>query len=116
MLYVPRGKCRSFRGSKSLTYLYAALNLGNSSTPYSYDSRTRTYLQPTFSYQLLQRFLTVNSGPLKDLSLQKDAVLDRRTLPAGTPFVELLEIGLKEQTLAPTVLAALFTELSLQKA
>lgn len=36
-------------------------------------------------------------------------------MPAGTPLAELLEVGLKEQTLAPAILSALFAELSQQK-
>ena len=93
----------------------AALTLVNSSTPYSYDPRTRTYLQPTFSYQILQRFLTVNAAALRNLSLKTDLVLDRRTLSAGSSLADLLDIGLKDQTLAPMVLSALFAELSKQE-
>lgn len=63
----------------------------------------------------MQRFKTVNSELLKDLTLQRDFVLERRTLPQGTPITDLLDIGLKDQTLAPLVLSALFSELSSQK-
>ena len=56
----------------------------------------------------------MNSGALRNLTLQHDVHLERRTLTAGSPVVDLLDVGLKEQTLAPIVLTALFAELSRQ--
>lgn len=87
----------------------------NSSTPYSYDLRTRTYLQPIFSQQTLQRFRTVNEHTLGSLvTEEKIEVHDGLSLPEGTPLLNLIDVGLKDQTLAPTVLTALLEVLGKQ--
>jgi small subunit ribosomal protein S29 len=81
-----------------------------------YDSRTRTYLQPTFCYQTLQRFLTVNAHALDSLQTQRELVLENdRVIAPNTPLGELVDIGLKEQALAPTILSLLLEELGAQQ-
>ena len=95
--------------------MLAASNLVNSTTAHVYDMRTRTYLQPVFAYQTLQRFLKVNAPRLEQLRTQMDLEIERRPpVPAGTPFVELINIGLKDQGLAPTVLNAVLEEIGKQ--
>jgi small subunit ribosomal protein S29 len=77
--------------------------------------RTRTYLQPIFAYQTLQRFLKVNAPKLQQLRTQTDLEIERRpALPGGTPLVELINIGLKDQGLAPAVLNAVLEEIGKQ--
>ncbi|KAF9244207.1 mitochondrial ribosomal death-associated protein 3-domain-containing protein [Melanogaster broomeanus] len=96
-------------------YFPRAINLVNSTTTYFYDPRTRTYLQPVFAYQTLQRFLTVNESRLQQLRTQADVELERRaTIPAGTTLSELVRAGVKEQALASTILMALMDELEKQ--
>ncbi|EGN95341.1 hypothetical protein SERLA73DRAFT_95973 [Serpula lacrymans var. lacrymans S7.3] len=98
VLYIPRG-----------------VSLVNSTTAYVYDIRTQTYLQPVFAYQTLQRFLTVNSAKLQSLSTRQATELERRPpLPAGTPLIDLINVGLRDQIVAPTVLTALMNELGQQ--
>ncbi|KIJ65306.1 hypothetical protein HYDPIDRAFT_88800 [Hydnomerulius pinastri MD-312] len=98
-------------------YFPRGINLVNSTTQYSYDSRTRTYLQPVFAYQTLQRFLTVNESRLEQLKTQADVELERRdTIPAGTTLAELVRTGVREQGQAPTILAAVMDELRKQTA
>ncbi|KAF8835956.1 hypothetical protein BDN67DRAFT_912078 [Paxillus ammoniavirescens] len=96
-------------------YFPRAINVVNSTTTHTYDPRTRTYLQPVFAYQTLQRFLTVNGPRLEQLRTQADVELERRaTIPAGTSLSELVKAGVKEQALAPTILTALMDELETQ--
>ncbi|TFY79925.1 hypothetical protein EWM64_g4084 [Hericium alpestre] len=96
-------------------YIPRAINLVNSSSPYYYDLRTQTYLQPIFAYQTLQRFLTVNPSTLERLQTSAPIEIERRDpVPAGTPLVELIDVGLKDQLVAPTVLTALMEELGKQ--
>jgi small subunit ribosomal protein S29 len=97
------------------THILQAIKLVNSSTPYSYDLHTRTYLQPIFAQQTLQRFRTVNEHALGSLVTEEETVLhDGLSLPEGTPLLNLIEVGLKDQTFAPTVLTALFEALGKQ--
>ncbi|KAH9992708.1 mitochondrial ribosomal death-associated protein 3-domain-containing protein [Russula compacta] len=84
-------------------YIPRAISLVNSSTPYSYDLRTQTYLQPVFAQQTLERFRS-----------DKIDLDDGLSLPQGTPLLKLIDIGLKDQTFAPTVLAALLEALGKQ--
>jgi small subunit ribosomal protein S29 len=87
----------------------------NSSTPYSYDLRTQTYLQPVFAQQTLQRFRTANQHALSLLSAEDNIDLpDRLSLPQGTPLLKLIDIGLEDQTSAPVVLTALLEALGKQ--
>jgi small subunit ribosomal protein S29 len=67
------------------------------------------------AYQLLQRFLTVNRDALSDLGTANDLILDKKpTVPAGTPLDDLIDIGLQDQSVAPTILSTLLTELGEQ--
>ncbi|KZT25215.1 hypothetical protein NEOLEDRAFT_1162888 [Neolentinus lepideus HHB14362 ss-1] len=96
-------------------YIPRAVSIVNSSTTHIYDLRTQTYHQPTFAYQTLMRFLTVNRDRLQNLKTTVDVPLDRRsTVPAGDGLVDLIEIGLRDPFLAPTVLTAVMEELEKQ--
>ena len=87
----------------------------NSSTPYSYDLRTQTYLQPVFAQQTLERFRTVNNHALDSLVTEDIIELDAgSSLPRGTPLLKLIDVGLKDQMSAPTVLVALLEVLGKQ--
>ncbi|KDQ51085.1 hypothetical protein JAAARDRAFT_211375 [Jaapia argillacea MUCL 33604] len=100
VLYVPRG-----------------INLVNSTSSYTYDLRTQTYLQPAFSFQTLQRFLSVNQDKLQSLKTITEVPLERRApIPVGTPLTDLIAAGLREQSVAPTVLSALLEQLGKQEA
>ncbi|EKM50203.1 uncharacterized protein PHACADRAFT_264802 [Phanerochaete carnosa HHB-10118-sp] len=96
-------------------YVPRAINLVNSSTEYVYDARTRTYLQPEFSFQLLQRFQQVNARFLGALQLTKQFNIGRRALPIGTPINELLNVAQRDKALSPFVLETLLKEVSRQK-
>jgi len=95
-------------------YVPRAISLVNSSSPYTYDARTRTFVQPSFSYELLRRFSSVNSGALQQISSQEELILEGQTIPSGTSLSQLVNTGLENKELAPIVLSALMTELSLQ--
>jgi small subunit ribosomal protein S29 len=92
-----------------------AINLVNSSSPYSYDLRTQTYLQPVFAQQTLERFRSVNEYHLGSLVAEDKIDLeDGLSLPQGTPLLKLIDVGLKDRASAPTVLAALLEALGKQ--
>lgn len=92
-----------------------AINLVNSSTPYSYDLRTQTYLQPVFAQQTLQRFRSVNEHALNSLVAEDKIELGTgSSLPQDTPLLKLIDVGLKDRTSAPTVLSALLQALGRQ--
>ncbi len=93
----------------------SAVNLVNSSTPYSYDLRSQTYVQPQFAYQTLQRTLSVNNSILSSLTTAKKLFFEKREVPAGSTLVDLINIGLKDVSSAPAVLDALISELGRQK-
>ncbi|EIN09639.1 hypothetical protein PUNSTDRAFT_51852 [Punctularia strigosozonata HHB-11173 SS5] len=98
-------------------YFPRAINMVNSTSPYVYDLRTQTYVQPAFAFQTLQRFLTVNSAALEELKTQLEVTLDRRPapVPAGTSLASLISIGTKDPSMAPSVLTAVLDELGKQK-
>lgn len=72
------------------------------------------YLQPTFSYQTLQRLQTVNREALLGLTTAKKLVFEKREVPGGTNLFDLVGVALKDPALAPVILDALMAELSTQ--
>ena len=92
-----------------------AINLVNSSVPYAYDARTRTYAQPTFAYQTLERIRTVNAEALKTMTTAQPTPIERHGIvPAGTLLTDLISYGTRDQSAAPTVLEAVLAELGAQ--
>lgn len=67
------------------------------------------------AYRLLQRFLTVNHAALLNLTTNHDLQLDKKsTVLAGTPLTELIDVGLNDHSIAPTILSTLLSELEEQ--
>ncbi|KAH9479917.1 37S ribosomal protein S23, mitochondrial [Psilocybe cubensis] len=99
-------------------YIPRAVNLVNSTTPYVYNIRTQTYQQPSYSFQILQRMLTVNGGALSKIQLSEDLVLERQTVRAGTPLSAVIEIAIaeKERSIgqSPAILEAVMKSLEVQ--
>ena len=90
------------------------VKLVDSSSDYVYDARTRTYLQPEYSDQLLRRFLSVNEQLIRGLKTREALQLEGGTIPAGASLVDLVKAGAANPGNAPLVLAALIDELSKQ--
>jgi small subunit ribosomal protein S29 len=100
-------------------YIPRAVNIVNSTTPYTYDIRTQTYLQPAFAFQILQRMLTVNAEALSTIKLRENLVLERQTVPAGTPLSNLIDIAILERSRtvaqSPLILESVMRSLEKQK-
>lgn len=97
-------------------FILKAKNLVNSTTAYTYDLRTQTYLQPAFAYQTLQRMHTVNAQLLGQLQMQHDLVLEKQTVPAGTSISDLIQVAIREKSKvhSPIILDAVMKELETQ--
>ncbi|PPQ89420.1 hypothetical protein CVT25_002186 [Psilocybe cyanescens] len=99
-------------------YIPRGINLVNSTTSYTYNIRTQTYLQPAFSFQTLQRMLSVNRDALAAIPLSEDLVLERQTVRAGTPLSTVIEVGIAERdrTVAqsPAILEGVMKSLEVQ--
>lgn len=79
-------------------YIPRAVSLVNSTTAYTYDVRTKTYQQPVFTLQTLQRILKVNSEVLDSVQLQEDLVLEKMTIFAGTSLSDLIGSTIRAKT------------------
>lgn len=87
----------------------------NSSTSYVYEPRTRTYLQPTYASQTLQKFSAANSPLIQNLKTPGDVLVEgRATIPQGAPLADLIAVGAKDQGSAPAILSALLEILGKQ--
>ncbi|GLB43195.1 putative mitochondrial ribosomal death-associated protein 3 [Lyophyllum shimeji] len=95
-------------------YIPRAVKLVDSTTPYEYDLRTRTYLQPAFAFQTLRRLLAANHAKLSALTTQKKHVFEKREVPLGTNLTDLIGVAMKEPPLAPLILDTVMAELSTQ--
>jgi len=73
-----------------------ASSLVDSSTPYVYDIRTQTYLQPAASFDLLRRLLGANQTALSKIPLIQELVVEKRTFTAGTTLGVFLDAFVKD--------------------
>lgn len=73
-------------------------------------------MQPVYGNLLLQRISDVNKGSLSKLTLSQDFLAEDSSVRVrkGAPILDLIEIGVRDQTASPTVLSALFTEIAAQ--
>ncbi|KDN42777.1 hypothetical protein RSAG8_06531, partial [Rhizoctonia solani AG-8 WAC10335] len=77
----------------------------DSTTPYAYDPRTKTFQQPELAAQILGQFIAANSRFLPDIQITKNIQNERLgTFSEGTPLSDLLSVGQKDQSLATEVL------------
>jgi small subunit ribosomal protein S29 len=79
----------------------------DSTTPYTYDPRTKTFQQPELASQILRQFVQANSEMLRspNTRMVNDIENERLgTYARGTPVSALLDVGLKDQSLANEVL------------
>ncbi|KAH7335262.1 mitochondrial ribosomal death-associated protein 3-domain-containing protein [Rhizoctonia solani] len=77
----------------------------DSTTPYAYDPRTKTFQQPELASQILGQFITANSGILSKIQITKSIENERLgTFSKGAPLLDLLNVGQKDQSLATEVL------------
>jgi len=79
------------------------VDLVNSTTSYAYDHRSQTYLQPSFSFQTLQRMLTVNKKAFENISLLEDLVLEKQVIPAGTNLAKTINVAIQERSKSGSV-------------
>lgn len=94
---------------------HIAVSLVNSTTNFSYDMRTQTYVQPVFARSTLSRFLTVNEALLSHLKLESPVEVDQNTIvPAGASYADLVRVGTDNVALAPSALSGLLESLGKQ--
>ncbi|RXW16060.1 hypothetical protein EST38_g9796 [Candolleomyces aberdarensis] len=86
-------------------YIPRAKTLINSTTTYTYDLRTQTYLQPQASYRIVEKLLTVNSDALSTLTLSAPFTLggdqDKSKLQVfkeGTKLSEVAQACVKDKS------------------
>lgn len=92
-----------------------AVNLINSSTPYSYNAQHKAYLQPEATRTLLQAVLKVNAAALKQIKTEDKVEVDGTSIDAGTPLEALVKRGTEDTTSAAarqTLLEATFKTLA----
>jgi small subunit ribosomal protein S29 len=97
-------------------YVPRAIQWVNSSTPYSYDTRSQTFHQPALASTILEQFTKFNEGFLTSLKTHAEHVFDKnKKAELGTSLDQLAALGVKDASIAPRVLEALFNELGQQK-
>ncbi|GAB1518251.1 hypothetical protein RhiTH_001310 [Rhizoctonia solani] len=89
-------------------YVPRVISWVDSTTPYAYDPRTKTFQQPELATQVLGQFISANSGILlaPSTKITKDIQNERLgSFTQGDPLSVLLNIGQKDQSLATEVLS-----------
>lgn len=99
----------NYAASNKWVVLYAprVINWVDSTTPYAYDARTQTFQQPELASQILDQFIQANSQILRspNTQLAKEIQNERLgTFAKGAPLSSLLDVGLKDKSLATEVL------------
>ncbi|KXN85208.1 37S ribosomal protein S23, mitochondrial [Leucoagaricus sp. SymC.cos] len=94
-------------------YIPRAVNLVNSTTPYHYDLRTKTFFQPEAAYQILHRARVANAKTFKGLKTKESLTIAgaAKPIPAGTILYDLLDIPREQLAQAPIILGTLLKEL-----
>lgn len=99
-------------------YIPRAVNLVNSTTSFTYDIRTQTYLQPGLAFQIIQRMLRVNEELFTSIMLQDDLVLEKRSFSTRESLYDLMRfaVGARSRKIAqsPVVLEAVMRTLEKQ--
>lgn len=87
-----------------VVYIPRAINLVDSSSPYTYSETLKTYLQPTIARGILERLLAIHRDNLLKLSIPTQITLDGgNNLEKGLNLAKAIEIGLgKDATPATT--------------
>ncbi|KAF8889525.1 mitochondrial ribosomal death-associated protein 3-domain-containing protein [Gymnopilus junonius] len=100
-------------------YIPRGIKLVDSTSSYIYDLRSQTYLQPGYSFQILQRMLTVNREALQRIQLAEDLVLEKSALPKGTTLEKVIEFTIADKARnvpqAAQILDAVMRALDVQK-
>lgn len=93
----------------------AAIPFLNSTTPYQYDPRTRTYQQPVASQQVLRRFLLVNRNALQSLKIKQPINIEKLSrFQVGTSLSQLIEAGKNDAHISSDVLSVTLEQLEHQ--
>jgi len=96
-------------------YVPRAIEWVNSSSPYSYDAGTQTFLQPTIASDVLRQLTTVNAPSFQSLVTDSEINIEKvGTIPANTNMDQLAQVGIKDPNVAPKVLSVLLEELGKQ--
>ncbi|KAG8826206.1 37S ribosomal protein S23 mitochondrial [Serendipita sp. 400] len=98
-------------------YIPRAIDTINGTTPYAYDVRTQTFLQPTYSASLLRQIRDMGHPGLKKLPTTSPFSLEKAPpgAPAvGAPLMQLIEYGIREVSVASFVLEAVLAEFATQ--
>ncbi|KIY69448.1 hypothetical protein CYLTODRAFT_349530 [Cylindrobasidium torrendii FP15055 ss-10] len=96
-------------------YIPRAYATVDSTTTHVYDLRTRTYVQPFFSWQLVQRIFSTNQAILDTLTTTEKHDFGKVSVEAGQPLQELHRIAETDKYFAPQVLEVVLAELGKQK-
>ncbi|WFD35733.1 hypothetical protein MCUN1_002594 [Malassezia cuniculi] len=79
----------------AVVYIPGAIDLINSSTPYTFNAQQATYLQPEAASALLGAIATANKGTLSKLKSVDKLTMDGKDIQAGTPLDKLIDTALK---------------------
>lgn len=100
-------------------YIPRAETLVNSSQPYQYDLRTRTYLQPSLSRQLINRIIALPSNLelMKDMVTTRPLIIEggvtgRKEWLRGAPLIEILRTGAGLSAATPGTMTGIAPESS----
>ena len=91
-----------------------AIDWVNSTTPYQYDSYSRTFLQQALARDVLRQLASFNNDAMTPLTLTEDATFERSVVSAGSAMRALIDIGINDPTAAPSVLRMTLEQLAKQ--
>lgn len=94
-----------------------AISFVDCSTPYNYDARTQTFLQPLLSAHILRQLRDMEHPGLRELKTTSTFDLEKAPIgapQAGSPLIQLIEYGIREVSVSPFVLEAVLAELASQ--
>ncbi|CAG8560643.1 356_t:CDS:2, partial [Scutellospora calospora] len=92
-------------------YVPFAIKFVNSSYPYIKNKITNEFVQPTLSSELLKQIKVVNANYLQNITLTRDYKINKYTIKNNSPVIELMDIGIKDNSCAPQVFEIFLEEI-----
>lgn len=98
--YLMQAVAHAIESKWAVLYVPRAIDLINSSAPYTYSPALATYLQPSLALSLLQALLSVNADVLPRIQGEAVQLDESLSFPAHTPLDQVIKAAVKE-TVSP---------------
>ncbi|CAG8526658.1 6127_t:CDS:10 [Ambispora leptoticha] len=103
--------CYALSSNWIVIYISHAISYVNSSSAYQKVEATGEFVQPALAQKLLQQINIVNRSIFQNIKLKQSHEIQRNILKKDSPITQLIELGIREESVAFDVLTKFFAEI-----